>query len=151
MAQELQRALAKRLRDQAGQLAATTKAMPSERLTWVPLDNGRCVLEQLADCIHGNWRVARIIPTRSFENLPDSPAWEGVDLDIMLRVLWDSTEQYAEVVMAVRDEELGEEFAAPWGKIVVSDGLFHPYWNMVYHEGQINYIQTLYGDREMHF
>lgn len=27
----------------------------------------------------------------------------------------------------------------------------HACWNMVYHEGQINYIQTLYGDTEEHY
>jgi len=25
-----------------------------------------------------------------------------------------------------------------------------PYWNITYHLGQINYIQTLYGDSVMH-
>ena len=24
------------------------------------------------------------------------------------------------------------------------------YWNMAYHEGQISYVQTLYGDQEEH-
>jgi len=28
--------------------------------------------------------------------------------------------------------------------------MFGAYWNMTYHEGQIAYIQTLYGDRAMH-
>ncbi|MBC8064955.1 MAG: hypothetical protein H7Y17_09005 [Chlorobia bacterium] len=151
MRQNVQSLLARRVGDAATSIVTTTKAMPSERLTWIPLDNGRCVSELLADCIHGNSRVAKIIPTRSFENLPEAPDWKATDLPELHRLLLDSAEKYAEVVMAVPDEDLEVEFDAPWGKIVLGDGLFHPYWNMVYHEGQINYIQTLYGDKEMHF
>jgi hypothetical protein len=39
----------------------------------------------------------------------------------------------------------------PWGaKMTFAELLFLNYWNLVYHQGQIAYIQTLYGDREMH-
>jgi hypothetical protein len=32
----------------------------------------------------------------------------------------------------------------------VADVILSPYWQLVYHTGQVNYIQTLYGDRELH-
>lgn len=43
--------------------------------------------------------------------------------------------------------------AFPWnpsGSKPIAECCFHPYWNMVYHQGQISYIQTLYGDFDEH-
>ena len=41
----------------------------------------------------------------------------------------------------------------PWGDGMtetLANVMLHHFWNIVYHEGQIAYIQTIYGDREMH-
>ena len=35
-------------------------------------------------------------------------------------------------------------------KLSVAEILASPYWNLTYHLGQINFIQTTYGDMEMH-
>jgi hypothetical protein len=32
----------------------------------------------------------------------------------------------------------------------MADMLFMGYWNLTYHMGQVNYIQMLLGDTEMH-
>jgi hypothetical protein len=34
--------------------------------------------------------------------------------------------------------------------VSLADVCFLHYWNTVYHLGQVNYLQTLLGDREMH-
>jgi len=146
-----QELIVRRSRAQVDQLIATTSAMPEDRLRWQPLDNGRCVLDLLADCVHCHWRVEKILRQRNFDDLPAAPDWESSDLATLQGLLKSSIEAWAEVVLAIPDADLDSEFDAPWGKLVVGDGLFHCYWNMVYHEGQINYIQTLYGDRDMHF
>jgi len=152
MEKSAQRLIAQRLRAATDQVIATTKAMPEDKLRWTPMENGRCVLELLADCVHCSLRVAKIIQQRNFNDLPDAPDWQTTDLATFHELLRSSTEAYCEVVMSVPDEDLTLEFDAPWGgKLEVGGGMFHPYWNMTYHEGQINYIQTLYGDKEMHF
>jgi hypothetical protein len=33
----------------------------------------------------------------------------------------------------------------PWGPMTVSQILGYPFWNMCYHEGQINYIASMLG------
>ena len=34
---------------------------------------------------------------------------------------------------------------------ILANCRMHAYWYMVYHERQINYVQTLYGDTEEHY
>jgi hypothetical protein len=53
----------------------------------------------------------------------------------------------------VSDADLDVEHPLPWNadaKMTTADMMFFPYWNLVYHVGQINYIQLLLGDTEMH-
>jgi len=50
------------------------------------------------------------------------------------------------------DEELDREVTAPWGapfKALFLAGVVASH--MEYHGGQVNYIQSLYGDAEMHW
>ena len=59
-------------------------------------------------------------------------------------------------LMAISDfpeGKLDEEITLPFGggmTMTMADLLGLPYWNTVYHLGQINQIQLMLGDREMH-
>jgi glutathione S-transferase len=64
--------------------------------------------------------------------------------------LLEATQELAEAILAVPDADLANEIQVDTETYLLADCFLHPYWNMVYHEGQINYIQTLYGDRESH-
>lgn len=51
------------------------------------------------------------------------------------------------------DNRLDDEVAMPFGggiTMTMADVLSLPSWNMVYHLGQINQLQLMLGDREMH-
>lgn len=50
------------------------------------------------------------------------------------------------------DTQLASEITAPWGsKIVLYRLAIIAVQHMAYHDGQINYIQTLFGDTEEHW
>jgi uncharacterized damage-inducible protein DinB len=56
-----------------------------------------------------------------------------------------------QLIEAVPDERLEETRAMPWGgTMTLADRLFICYWNLTYHDGQVNYLQRLLGDTEMH-
>jgi hypothetical protein len=55
-----------------------------------------------------------------------------------------------DAIQSVSEDQTAEEIQTPWGGYSLARCCLHAYWNMVYHEGQINYIQTLYGDFEEH-
>ena len=56
-----------------------------------------------------------------------------------------------ELIEAIPDERLAEERAMPWGQtMTLAERRFICYWNLTYHNGQVNYLQLLLGDTEMH-
>ncbi|MCE9558253.1 MAG: DinB family protein, partial [Armatimonadetes bacterium] len=52
-------------------------------------------------------------------------------------------------ISAFPESRLSEEITLPWGTFNFAEVMAIPAWNFDYHLGQINYIQTLYGDKEM--
>lgn len=74
----------------------------------------------------------------------------ALDLDGAVSLLRENTEKLCEAIRSVPDEKLGEQMKfwgpEPWS---VAGVLNYHNWNMTYHIGQVNYIQTLYGDKDM--
>ena len=61
-------------------------------------------------------------------------------------------ELFVEEVRAFDPADLDVEIWLPFAggmQQKMADVMAYPYWNIVYHLGQINFIQTLYGDTEM--
>jgi len=54
-------------------------------------------------------------------------------------------EKVASVIRSVPDKDLDIELEMPWGKGTIGQIIAYPYWNMSYHEGQINYIASILG------
>ncbi|MBC8066273.1 MAG: hypothetical protein H7Y17_15690 [Chlorobia bacterium] len=64
-----------------------------------------------------------------------------------------STVELCQAISDFPESKLDEEVVMPFGggsTMSMADVLGLPYWNMVYHLGQINQIQLALGDREMH-
>ncbi len=59
-----------------------------------------------------------------------------------------ATEELAAAIEARTDEEMAGSLMDPFTKTETTWSSFAMvfYWNMIYHVGQICYIQTLYGD-----
>lgn len=58
-----------------------------------------------------------------------------------------------QIISAFPDIRMDEEIQTPFEEgslITMADALMLPYWNLAYHLGQINQIQLMLGDSEMH-
>ncbi|QYK52310.1 MAG: hypothetical protein KF824_08575 [Fimbriimonadaceae bacterium] len=127
-----------------------------DKASWSPLDEGRTALDQVAECalicssmvdVLKNWKMPEFTPEMMKEYEKSKAA---LSLDEAVAMLKEKTSALCDVIRAVPDEELvgtmqfwGPE---PWSKVGVMN--YHN-WNMTYHNGQLNYIQTLYGDKSM--
>ncbi|MCS6775724.1 MAG: DinB family protein [Chloroherpetonaceae bacterium] len=148
--------LAQRLREAARQMRAAFEKMPAERQTWSPEvegNRGRDALDQVLECAYVNAMGARAFQTGHI------PEWDSTDYraqtdarrspDAALQWLQESTDALAAAVESRSEEQLATKVRHPFAPQDVTlaelTDLF--YWNTVYHIGQINYIQTLYGDR----
>jgi hypothetical protein len=151
----LQQLAASRTKRAAQDLIAAAESTPAERLSWVPMGEARTILDQLTECVVANMKWTQILRTRRYANL-GRVVWEAVEsecdsLSKLTTRLQQSAADLCEAIGSIPDNETGDEIETEWGPYTLADCCLHAYWNMVYHEGQINYIQTLYGDTEEHY
>ncbi|HVT14043.1 MAG TPA: DinB family protein [Fimbriimonadaceae bacterium] len=150
MAISLQEAVARRTEIALEDFAAAVQRVPTERLEWQPIGDARPVLEIVQECGRVNERWADMIASGEWIAW-DAGKIEGIrsetaDIERAMAYLRASTAKYAATVRALPDERLDVEFQAPWRSATMAEWLCHALWHLSYHEGQINYIQTLYGD-----
>ncbi len=150
MPETLQTVAAERTRKGARNLIRLLHATPAEKRHWKPLGCGRSVIEQVAECILVNRKWALTLRQGSYTRLPaeavqqiEAACREATQAESLLQ---ESADELAAVILALPDGQLEKPITAPFGTYSVAQCCLLGYWNMVYHEGQINYIQTLYGD-----
>lgn len=135
-------------------LFGSVRKMPAEKQTWRPLDEGRSAIEQCRECASvTDMFQAHIDPSHTprwstYEDMTsETSTW---DLDKCESECKANTAKLNDAIAKMSPEQMEEIHTMPWGSEHSGGEIagFH-YWNLVYHIGQINYIQTLYGDREM--
>ena len=135
-------------------------AVPSEKLNWSPLDAGRSVLDQiqeLAKC--PDWAYTLVsgeeMPEMNEESMTAYKAeiatWDTVE--VCKAECQKRLEKLFELYRSLPDERLAETKWLPYGggkDFTMEEMMSYPHWNFTYHAGQIAYIQTLSGDKEMY-
>ena len=131
------------------------RRVPADKLEWKPLENGRSVLDLCRECAYCPlWAIASV---KDAIGVPDPTEGQDYEAAVAAMTTVDACEeackkhleQYRAAVLAFPAERLHEQVTIPYGTFPYYQVLFYPLWNFQYHEGQINYIQTLYGDKEM--
>ena len=135
-------------------LIAAMTAMPEEKRNWRPLGAGRAVNELLLECILVNLKWAATLRNRDYTRVSSEVAVSlhavvGASQELT-EYLCRSTTELIDAIESVDNDELAEVIETPFGMYSLADCCLIAYWNSVYHEGQINYIQTLYGDQARH-
>ncbi len=133
------------------------EAMPADRQDWKPLDLGRSALDQVQECAVINGFFASILRDREAPAMDwgaYKAACAALDTpDKAVNALTESGSVLAAAIEAFPEDKLAETVTMPFAEGMVmtfAQVMFAAYWNMTYHTGQIAYIQTLYGDNEMH-
>ncbi len=152
--QEIAANLAKK---QASSLSQAVKASPEEKCGWKPLDNGRCMIDQVVECGGLNFFASQLLQTREVPpidpSMLDTLKQQNDTSEKALALLEGGTDALVAAIQAFPTEHLDDTITLPFGGGMTksfAEIMFMAYWNMAYHEGQINYIQTLYGDKDMH-
>ncbi len=146
---------------QAGEdLFRTARAVPPDRLTWRPLEMGRSVLDILQECAQQPAFLPRLLnPAAGPPPSPEERAalraarQQWTTIDACEEAYRRNLDAAFQAIREVPDERLDEVVPLPFrpgATRTVAQLLMSVYWQLVYHTGQVNYIQTLYGDREMH-
>ncbi len=133
------------------------KAMPEDRRNWQPTPGARSALNQLWEIGIVNEQFAQFLTGTateplSFEKLGKLWASECPDsAEVLIEKVTSATARLCDAIRELPDEKLEELIEMnPGAKIPGKMVMYLGLRNTWYHLGQVNYIQSLYGDGEMH-
>lgn len=136
-------------------LLGTAEFVPEEKRDWVPQGKARTFHDYMAECVVlTDWGRA-LIQTGEFGAFdPEAYARAKAELNTLDKIKVAGAaaiERLCAAIEAFPEARLEETKQMPWGQNqTYADILFMTYWNMVYHWGQVNYVQMMLGDTEMH-
>jgi len=124
--------------------------LPEDKRNWSPMGDARTALDMVAEVAMLN-DIADMVRTRAFPTDFDMDDYMEMkaaligDWSKLQPMLHSSTAVAVETIKTVPDEDLEIEIPMPWGPFTLAQIISYPYWNMSYHEGQINYIASMLG------
>ena len=136
-------------------LLRTAEFMPEDRREWVPQGKARTFHDYMAECVvMADWG-RELIETGEFGAFdPEAYARAKAELNTLDKIKAAGAPAIERLIAAIEafpDARLEETKQMPWGFTqTYADMLFNAYWNMVYHWGQVNYVQMMLGDTDMH-
>lgn len=148
----------KMIQESVDMLFTNAKAIPVDKRDWSPSEGVRSVLALCRECAQSPQITMHILTARS---MPENIDWEAMEQEA---AAWHTIEDCEAVCRAGTDELLNQIDAFPEGEMEDTvflpftnehhpfwDIMLYPNWNNTWHTGQIAYVQTMLGDREMHF
>lgn len=145
----LQEAAARRTEVALRDFEALVLRTPSDRVDWKP-EGAKSILEIVREVAEVNERWASIL--RNGKWVGYDPGREAPsflpNLSIARAHMRTTTGLFITEVRKFPDNRLTETISLPWADITGETALFHAIWHMSYHEGQVAYVQTMYGDME---
>ena len=134
-------------------LITAVERIPEDKRTWSPMGDARSALDQAAECAmlsEGSLLRERKWPEDFDFNdyLTKKAALVEQGWPVIKELLQKNVPLGVEAIKGVADNELGGTIQMPWGPFTIAQVASYPYWNMSYHEGQINYIASMLGKLE---
>ncbi|RYG60285.1 hypothetical protein EON80_24860 [bacterium] len=149
MSNHLQNFLADAALKAAADLETALGRVPAEKRNWSAMGDARPPLDLVAECALLNGSTANLIETHQFttdfEQYGRDKAALAQDEAAALALLRENSARVAETIRAVPSEDLAIQVEMPWGPMTLEQIISYPFWNMSYHEGQINYVASLLG------
>ena len=140
-------------REQTRQLTLALEFIPQERRGWVPSGCAKTPLGIYLECAGTYLWAARFLLGESADwaqVLPKAKDCPG--LAEAKKLMEKYQNEFFSALEGLDESRLGETVSLPWGeKMTLGQYLLLPSYHTCYHCGQLNYIQALLGDGELHF
>jgi len=135
--------------------AECARHVPGEKGEWQPEGGkGRSAKEILEHLAAGNFGFAKLVKNEPLPTRVDRTTRKDVALSTgsyseALQQFVASGQALSQAMDAVSDNQLGEPRTLPWGDpSTLGFAMAVPAYHVNYHLGQLNYLQTLWGDQE---
>ena len=130
--------------------------LTDEQIAMVPMGKARTALEFTSEVGAFNKMAAQVVRGDQ-PVVPSSEERKAFYRSIDTRekavaLVQEGTDALIEALKAADDASLVRPVTAPWGEETTAFELANmAAGNMMYHAGQVNYIQSLFGDAELHW
>ena len=141
-------------------LVVNARALPADKLEWQPMDQARSALDILQECSQSPSWFTGILQAKACPDFNPEMMQEAMTarkqwttIDACERTMQQNLEQLYAVIRDYPDADLDVKITLPFGENMVrsmADMMMGQFWNTDYHIGQVCYIQTMLGDKEMH-
>lgn len=132
-------------------------AVPEDRREWAPMGAARSVLDQMREvAASAAWCLPivlqGIVPEFGGHARAESDRLSGSfsTVEKCIEGARATTTDLCLAISAFPDAQLEDEITLPFGTMTMADLLGLHFWNLTYHLGQVNQLQLMLGDREMH-
>lgn len=131
---------------------------PDDRINWSPSESARTPIDVVAHCamsINGiqGWLEGKPFPYKDLPDLDRHSREEEAKFtsrDAVLNVLEENGKNYTNWMCGLSEEQLGGQFETGFGVFPMSDAITFVADHLRGHAAQLEYIQTIYGDRGFH-
>jgi uncharacterized damage-inducible protein DinB len=134
-------------------------ALPEDKIEWSPNETARSALSQLQEIAISPAFYVSILKEGKVPDFSDHANEKMAEMRASVATLascrtaaMEQTAELCRLISEFPDSRLDEEITLPFGggMVVTMAGLLGLHsWNMIYHYGQICYLQTMLGDMEM--
>ncbi|MBV9852843.1 MAG: DinB family protein [Armatimonadetes bacterium] len=141
-------------------LFRTARHVPVDKYHWSPMGEARAAQNQVAECALTPMVYLSLLDGHPMDFSDPAVRRHGEQmmsaLDTVDAAEAAAQEQYARLytrIESLSDADLTRTVRLPFGggrDVPIADIIFFAYQNIVYHTGQINYLQLMLGDKEMH-
>jgi hypothetical protein len=151
MSQSVQQFLADSTKEAASELMAALERVPEDKRAWSAMGDARTALDQVAECALLSGWTADVIRDRAWPETMDMEGYFKEKARVAQNpagigaLLQENTEKAVAAILGLSDEELGATVQTSFGPRTWLQMATYPYWNMSYHQGQINYIASMLG------
>jgi len=140
--------LARQLTWACANITANLAFIPADKLAWKPGVEAKSALEIVNHCAEVLHRMSRVLGTGALAAATFSAA---ADLPATQKLLLASAEQYAAMLRSLPAAELRRVMPFRSREFTVAEVAAMPVADMIWHLGQMAYLQTLLGDGTTHF
>ncbi|MFI5386825.1 MAG: DinB family protein [Fimbriimonadales bacterium] len=144
-----------RAKDRLAHCLATT---PDDKINWSPSPTARTPIEVVVHAAMGTAGIHGMLQGKPFPfSGPDaidavsrSSEKEYKTREQVLGYLDQTSSDYLDWLDGLTAEQLASTWDAPFGTFPMTSAITFPADHLRNHAGQIDYIQTIYGDRDWH-
>ncbi len=141
-----------------GRVTSALASTPDDKINWSPSSTARTPIEEVvhsALSIKGmqGWLDGNPFPFESMKALDDysrSREAEFKTRESALELLETHSNEFISWLDGLSDEKVASTFSTPMGDFPMASAITFPADHLRAHASQMDYIQTIYGDREWH-